>query len=188
MHALPRILLFSVLVPHLVAAAVAGEPHFGVTDDGASIIDRQSRLVWSRCAAGMRWRSGTCGGDPVAADFHEASSLAKLRSAQDEVAWRLPTMPELRMLAERLRSAGPQAGALFPEAPKGWYWTSSVRVETGRVNQYDYANAQRGLTEKNVNRIGYLHGWVVDVDSVQTRSDMLRRNKAAVRFVRRLED
>jgi hypothetical protein len=63
-----------------------------------------------------------------------------------------------------------------------------VRVETGRVNQYDYSNAQRGLTEKNVNRVGYLHAWVVDMDSVRARSDMPRREKVSVRLVRRLQE
>lgn len=188
MHVLGRILLVSTLGLNPVFATAAGGSRFSIADDGASIIDVQARLVWSRCAAGMRWRSGTCSGEPASASYQEASGLAKSQASHDGVPWRLPTMTELKTFAERLRGTGAQAAVLFPEAPGGWYWTSSVRVETGRVNQYDYANAQRGLTDKNVNRVGYLHGWVVDVAAVEARSDMLRRNKAAVRFVRKLQD
>jgi hypothetical protein len=169
-------------------AQAAGESRFRIAEDGAVVIDTQARLVWSRCAEGMTWQRGTCTGDPSLYTYNQAAARARARATQDGAAWRLPTMTELKALAERLRAERPGASTLFPQAPDGWYWTSSVRVDTGRVNQYDYANAQRGLTENNVNRIGYLHGWVVDVEVVRTRNDMPRRESAAARLVRRLDD
>lgn len=167
-------------------AIAADEPRFKLSEDGAAVIDTQSRLAWSRCAEGAAWRSGACRGEALAVSYNEAASRAKSRANEEGVAWRLPTVHELKSLAERMHGMGARSSVLFPAAPDGWYWTSSVRVETGRVNQYDYTNAQRGLTEKNVNRVGYLHGWVVDVDAARARSDMPRREKVSVRLVRRL--
>ncbi len=171
-----------------IGAAAAEGPRFKVSEDGEAVIDAQTKLVWSRCAMGMTWRRGTCGGDSLAVTYNEATTMAKTRAAQEGLPWRLPTVQELKSLAERMHGTDVKSSTLFPEAPQGWYWTSSVRVETGRVNQYDYSNVQRGLTDKNVNRVAYLHAWVVDVDAVRARSDMPRREKMSVRLVRRLQD
>lgn len=188
MHVLGKRILISAIGLFPATVMGADPPRFVISEDGTAIIDRHAKLAWARCAAGMTWRGGTCSGDTESVAYQEASSLAKSQASRDGVPWRLPTLTELRTLAERLRSMEAQADMLFPQAPAGWYWTSSVRVETGRVNQYDYANAQRGLTDGNVNRVGYLHGWVVDIDAVRVRSEMPRRNKAAVRFVRTLKE
>ena len=168
--------------------SAAEGPRFTLSEDGAAVIDVQTKLAWSRCVQGMTWHRGTCSGDALAVTYNEATTMAKFRATQEGMPWRLPTMQELKFLAERLHGTNAGSATLFPAAPEGWYWTSSVRVETGRVNQYDYSNAQRGLTEKNVNRIGYLHAWVVDMDSVRARSDMPRREKVSVRLVRRLQE
>lgn len=186
-----RALMYRMCIVVLLASGAPGRaaevPGFVLSDDGAAVIDLRSGLAWSRCVEGMTWRAGACRGEAVLASYGEAAALAKKRAARDGLAWRVPTMNELKTLSERLPGAGRAAGDLFPQPPGGWYWTSSVRVETARVNPYDYANVQRGLTEQNVNRIAYLHGWVVDAETGRARSDMPRRTPLPVRLVRRAQ-
>jgi len=159
-----------------------------ISKDGGSVEDMQSTLVWSRCAEGMTWNGATCAGVAEFATYAEAAALAAARRKAEGVHWRVPSVGEMKQLSKRIAGARAAERKPFPAAPQGLYWTASVRVDTGAVNQYDYRNIQRGVSEQNVNRIAYLHAWAVDLDAGEASANTPRRSKLPVRLVRQSSD
>lgn len=162
------------------AGAEVGSASLVVSGDGDQVSDARSKLIWSRCVEGMQWDGKTCMGEPTFATHAHALSLARARAKAEGVGWRVPRVKEL----QRLVSAPKYGAAVFPAAPPGWYWTASANIDTRAVNQYDYGNIERGVTEGSVNRMAFLHGWAVDAQSAQARGDVPKRTKLPVRLVR----
>jgi hypothetical protein len=152
--------------------------------DGRELVDAGAGLAWSRCVEGMRWDGRHCTGAPLLATHAEALALARARSAAEGQPWRVPRAQELRRLPERL-GAAQNAAALVPDAPRGWHWSSTARIETESVNAYSYGNVQRGTTERHVDRLATQAGWAVDQPGGAVR-EMRKREKLPVRLVRPL--
>lgn len=100
------------------------------TASGQEVVDSKAALAWSRCVEGMSWTGQGCSGQPLRLSFSEAAERAAARSAAEGRAWRVPRAAELRRLSDRL-AAGSSARLrrLFPDAPEGWVWTASVRID-----------------------------------------------------------
>jgi hypothetical protein len=177
------------LVALACGAAAAAEPvapaaRFVVLQDGAAILDQQSKLVWVRCVEGMRWTGLACTGEPKLATHAEAMALAKARRESDGLAWRLARVPELRQLASnKARPPGLDA-KFFPAAPAGWHWSGTASVDAAPVNPYDYGNVAQGRTAENANRVAFLHGWAVNLDTGVARGDVTKATRLPVRLVR----
>jgi hypothetical protein len=171
-----------------VPAAAADAPRLFISKDGTEVLDTQARLAWSRCPEGMAWDGSTCTGIADFATYQEATVLAAARGKAEGVHWRVPSITELRQLSKNVARVRGVVRNTFPDAPEGWYWSASVRVEAATVNQYNYGNIQRGITEQTVNRIAYLHAWVVDIDTGESRGDVPRRSRLPVRLVRPIVD
>lgn len=173
----------------IAAQAVAADTgRLALSGDGGAIVDGQAKLIWSRCPEGMTWDGSHCAGIAEFATWSEAAALAAARSKAEGVRWRVPSVAELRQLAKKVAAARTTLRNPFPASPEGWYWTASARVDTGTANQYNYSNIQRGVSEKNVNRVAYLHAWVVDPENGESRGDMPRRSRLPVRLVRQAAD
>jgi hypothetical protein len=166
------------------AADSTASPRFIISEDGASVIDRHSKLVWSRCVEGMQWNGRICSGEPKALNHGEATMLAKARKDAESVNWRLPRVPELQQLVNKKAGLVGLDPVLFPAAPRDWHWSATVVVDTTPVNQYSYGNVMQGLTNDNVNRLAFLHGWAVNLESGAARGDVTKRTKLHVRLVR----
>jgi len=151
--------------------------------DGAEVADVGSGLIWSRCVEGMAWTGKACTGQPLLLDLPQAQAAASRRRA-DGQAWRLPRVQELRRLAQQAVHAPTQYAKAFPAAPAGWHWSSSTLVDTARLNAYNYGNLQRGVTDQNLNRMAFLHGWAVNADTAQASDEFVKKTKLAVRLVR----
>ncbi|MDI1260502.1 DUF1566 domain-containing protein [Aquabacterium sp.] len=168
--------------------AWAGEPNtaarFSPTEDGASVIDLQTTLVWSRCVEGMAWNGKSCKGKPKLANHAEAIMLAKSRKEAEGLSWRLPRAPELQKLAKWRASSPSLSAELFPAAPQDWYWSVTANVHSAPVNQYNYGNIQQGRTEGNANRMAFLHGWAVNSETGLARGDVAKSARLPVRLVR----
>lgn len=152
--------------------------------DGRELIDAGTGLVWSRCVEGMAWDGRRCAGTATLATHAEALALARTRSAAEGRLWRVPRVQELKRLPGQ-GSTSQQATSLLPDAPRGGYWTSTVRIESESVNTYSYANVQRGATERQVDRLAPQTGWVVEQPGGAVR-DSPKREKLPVRLVRAL--
>jgi len=152
--------------------------------DGRELMDAGAGLAWSRCVEGMRWDGRRCTGEARLATHAEALALARTRSEAEGQPWRVPRVQELKRLPERLGSAQ-QAAAWMPDAPRGWHWTSTVRIESEAVNAYSYRNVQRGTTERQIDRLATQTGWAVEQPGGAVR-DMPKREKLPVRLVHAL--
>jgi len=157
-------------------------PALQISDDGASILDRQTRQVWSRCLEGTQWDGQTCSGSPRMVTHAQALALARARSRQEGQRWRLPRVKELQALSRKAAQA--TTPSLLPTAPGGWLWTDSATIDTRPVNPYDYNNIQRGIDAQNANNITFLHGWTVHQDTAEARGDTPKRTRLPVRLVR----
>ena len=152
--------------------------------DGRELVDAGTGLAWSRCVEGMLWDGRRCTGAPTLATHAEALALARPRSEAEGRRWRVPRAQELKRLPERL-GAAKNAAALMPDAPHGWHWSSTVRIESESVNVYSYGNVQRGTTERHVDRLDPQAGWAVDQPGGAVR-ETRKREKLPVRLVRPL--
>lgn len=170
------------------APARAAEPPPGLTlsADGQEVLDLAGGHAWARCVEGMRWDGRACQGEPAMFTLAEALAMARARSETSGRGWRVPRVPELKQFGDRLAHA-PQPATLAPGAPAGWYWTSTVRIDSEAVNPYAYRNVQRGATETHADRLVPQVGWAVDPRSGDARSDMPRRERLALRLVRSLK-
>ena len=156
-----------------------------VSKDGTYVSDLRSNVAWSRCLEGMHWSGKTCTGLAKLASHAEAISLAKARSKEDGLRWRVPRVRELQRLVSQAAQPRPgDAAVISLESPDSWHWASSASIDTSPVNQYDYKNIQRGVTEQNASRMAFLHGWAVNVKTGAARGDLPKSTKLPVRLVR----
>jgi hypothetical protein len=177
---LPCVLAALMVVP---AGAGRDKPTSSWTPAGAEVTEPGTGLIWSRCVEGMSWNGKTCAGQPLMLELAQAQAAASRRRLPDQ-AWRLPRVQELRRLAQHAAHAPAQYAMAFPAAAPGWHWSSSTLVDTARVNPYNYSNLQRGITERNVNRLAFLHGWAVNADNAEASDEFVKKTKLAVRLVR----
>jgi hypothetical protein len=165
-----------------LAATSAESPSLMVSKDGSFVLDMQSKLAWSRCVEGMQWNGQACVGEAALVTHGQALTLAGKRAKSDDACWRVPSTKELQHLVSKDEVAA-NAKTLFPSAPPDWYWTASASVDNSSVNPYDYKNIQRGVTGQNANRLAFLHGWAVNVQTGETRGDAAKTSKLPVRLV-----
>ncbi|MFG6462877.1 DUF1566 domain-containing protein [Roseateles sp. DXS20W] len=167
------------------ARAADAPPGLVASADGAELLDAAGGQAWSRCVEGMRWDGRACQGRPALFTHAEALAIARARSEAEGRTWRVPRVPELKHFADRLAHA-PQRATLAPAAPAGWYWSSTVRIDSESVNPYAYRNVQRGVTETQANRLVVQVGWAADPHSGEVRGDMPKRERLPLRLVRSL--
>ncbi|MEO6280529.1 DUF1566 domain-containing protein [Roseateles sp.] len=178
--------LLAVVLPVRAAEPASASPGLVPAADGMELVDAASGQAWSRCVEGMHWDGRTCQGEAALFTHAEALAMARARSEAEGRAWRVPRVPEIKQFGGRLAHT-PQPATLAPAAPAGWYWTSTVRIESEAVNPYAYRNVQRGATETQVNRLAVQVGWAVDARSGDVRGDMPKRQRLPLRLVRSLK-
>lgn len=170
------------------AKAVAGaSSNWALSPDGAEVIDTRAGQAWSRCVEGMRWTGKTCEGEPMLLTHKEALTLVSARRKADGRDWRLPRVTDLRHLVSDTSTPRGQYARLFPAAPADWYWASTANVDTAtkEVNPYNYGNVMSAHNGAgNVNRMAFLHGWAVNMDTGEADGEVSRRSKLPVRLVR----
>ena len=166
------------------AADAPMPPEWAVSPDGSHIVQRSTRLIWPRCVEGQRWTGKDCIGEPLWLDHTEAQALARTRTKAEGVAWRLPHLKELQQLV-RQGTQKPAAGAVWlPDSAQGWSWSGTAAIDIRSVNAYSYDNVMKGLNGQNVNQMKFLHGWVVNTGTGESRNDVLKRTPMMVRLVR----
>ena len=161
--------------------------HLVVSDDGAYVLDLRARLIWPRCAEGMRWTGSTCLGLPMQFVYADAVELAHARSQSGGIHWRVPRLTELRHLIEKYSKPPGLHPALFPQAPAGLYWTSTPTIRHSQGNQYDYSNISQNRTGQGGSTLLPLLGWAVDLQTGDATSDLPKTTPLNVRLVGSLD-
>lgn len=102
-------------------------------EDGTAT-DEAAQVMWMRCSVGQTWSEGTCNGEAATLDWQGAQAVADELNAggsQFFNDWRLPTLRELAMIAER-QCVSPRINlAVFPNTPPAFYWSASLRPGEG---------------------------------------------------------
>lgn len=99
-----------------------------MTNAHDAVVNRNHRIMWSRCALGQTWLAGKCTGEPLLKTWDEAQALAKDSSLNSFRNWRLPSIHELSGITE-LSCQNPAINLeLFPNAPSVSFWTATLFV------------------------------------------------------------
>ncbi len=87
--------------------------------------DKQTGLVWMRCALGQTWAGNTCTGTVREYTWQGALQAAESTVFAGRSDWRLPNQKELQSLVE-WRCAAPAINlTAFPNTPSYRHWSSS---------------------------------------------------------------
>ncbi|MCO5975424.1 DUF1566 domain-containing protein [Ideonella oryzae] len=159
---------------------------FALVDEGAGVLDQRTGLVWARCVQGMQWNGRQCSGQatPLAQEVAMRQAAALQKGQTQGPAWRLPHVADLRRLSNRLSKEPQLQPLLFPQAPRGLYWTDSRVVGESQVNPYNYGNIEQGRTQDNAVQLRFLHAWTVDPLSTAEPREEPKRATHWVRLVR----
>ena len=172
------------------------KPRFEILANGEEVLDRRAKLIWRRCVEGMRWTGSTCWGVPARFEFVAAQSRAAQMGKDTKLPWRLPHIPELRLLVQKPATERAVSGIdrgkrlpwvdaeLFPGTPADWHWTQSSTVLGGNINMYNYGNVMSGTTPTNVSRLAPRTGWAFNFATGEPAGDISRQNDLIVRLVR----
>jgi hypothetical protein len=101
-------------------------------DDGhdGTVTDKQSKLMWMRCALGQSWTQGTCSGQASLLSWTDAEQAAKSINKSGKFFfsdWRLPQLPELASIAERQCKSPRINLEIFPNTVPDFFWSATSR-------------------------------------------------------------
>ncbi|WP_198971387.1 Lcl C-terminal domain-containing protein [Xylophilus sp. ASV27] len=106
---------------------------FSVTDNGATVTDEATGLVWDRCAYGGSYvgdkDSGTCNGTFLNIPWAEALKKAEEANGARYLGysnWRLPNVKELESIMDPSTINPAIDATFFPNTPQGLFWTSTT--------------------------------------------------------------
>lgn len=185
--------LLATLAPCSMTAAVAQTPAapaaapaaaLEASDDGATVLDRRSKLAWARCVEGMHWNGSTCTGQRQLLDRSQASAQATARAKAEGLRWRLPRANELRRLVDKRADPPGLPPLLFPAAPPGLHWTGTANIKHYANNPYNYGTIAQGSGNQTSSRLAALEGWAVDMETGEASGDIARSTRLPVRLVR----
>jgi hypothetical protein len=143
---------------HAVAADCRGDfpasaptERFAVTSETVS--DKETTLMWTRCAVGQKWDGSSCAGKPLLFGWKEAAEVVARLNAErfaGKSDWRMPMVPELASIVER-RCFKPRINEeVFPGAPSLVFWSSmEKRGKSGWAYTLDFGGGEAEATRKD---------------------------------------
>jgi hypothetical protein len=101
-------------------------------EDGhdGTVTDKQSKLMWMRCAVGQSWSRDTCVGQASALTWADAALAAKTVNKTGKLFfsdWRLPQLPELASITERQCKSPRINLEVFPNTLADFFWSATSR-------------------------------------------------------------
>jgi uncharacterized caspase-like protein len=92
---------------------------------GDEVFDEKTRLVWKRCAEGMRWSGRACEGVALRLGWSTALAKSQEIARAEGINWRLPERDELMSLVDRSVSSAKLDPSAFPATPAFFFWTTT---------------------------------------------------------------
>lgn len=140
------------------AAAQAPMDRYVLLYEGEEVLDRESHLIWKRCANGTKYTQHRCVGEPDG----NCASVGALPSLARDTPWRLPTQAELHSLVLRQNPYGDRSKsvvdeAAFPDTPKDKFVATGERKAV--ISYVDFSSGQSGVSRPLCN---YLVRYVRD--------------------------
>jgi len=94
---------------------------------GAEVLDKQTRLIWRRCAEGRAWTGTTCSGSgTVFLTMTDATDHALAEAAQTGKPWRAPNVKELSTLVDTELNYPAIDPIIFPAFESDLYHTGTA--------------------------------------------------------------
>ena len=143
MNSLRNLIALLLLIASGIAGAQAPADRYELLHQGEEILDKETRLIWTRCAIGMRLEQDRCVGNPSGNGAVGAGSLGPVR----ETPWRLPTQAQLLSLVLQpnpSRDAGKSVvdEVAFPDTPRARF---EAKGDRGDVMPYvDFSTGRPG--------------------------------------------
>ena len=136
-------LVFAVilLIASEMACAQAPTGRYVLLHQGDEVLDKQTNLIWRRCAVGMQLAQDRCLGD----SRHQDISALPIR----DTPWRLPSQAELLSLVVQPGTASAEAEAridetVFPDTPRARFQASGAVA--GAYPNVDFSTGRPGWT------------------------------------------
>lgn len=117
-----------------------------IQDDGKTVLEESSRLVWQRCAFGTTWNGSTCQGSPLNLYWQAADEYCSSLTLADRN-WRLPTAREASLFGD-FSQVNAVSVVHFPNTSINIHWASTpVTSFFGRYSAY--GNGEIGQSDQN---------------------------------------
>jgi len=104
---------------------------FVMNDDGSTVTDDITKMMWMRCSLGQMWNGKACAGTAGTYSWHEANKAVERINETGYAGhndWRLPLVPNLASIVER-RCLNPRINTkVFPSTPLGPFWSSMEKM------------------------------------------------------------
>ncbi len=99
-----------------------------IDNGNGTVTDRQTNLIWMRCALGQIWDGSTCTGSAQQYTWQAALQAAESYIFAGSSTWRVPNVKQLASIME-LACHDPAINLnIFPQTPAGWYRTASPTI------------------------------------------------------------
>lgn len=129
-----------------------------VFNDNGTVTDKETEIIWMRCALGQQWDGKTCTGKAHEYSWQEArDAVAELNSDTfgEPGSWRLPFVPELASIVER-KCFEPRVNlAVFPATPSKLFWSGMEKKgDSQQAYALDFGRGKVTPSEKT--RVGLI--------------------------------
>jgi hypothetical protein len=133
-------------------AIVADAPNTRYKITTSTVLDKQTGLVWMRCAVGQTWSSTVgCTGTPTMMNWQTALQTAESTTFAGKSDWRLPNQKELQSLIESRCSEPAININVFQNATTDGLWSSSPNAHnSNNAWLVDFFNGNDGDETKDI--------------------------------------
>ena len=133
----------------LAATTSQAQGRYTISADGSEVTDTTTRLVWKRCAEGLRWDGKACSGKLMKFKYAEAKQRVAAASTGNAAGWRIPSLSELKGILDRKAKKKPLIDPdAFPDTPKQQFWATRPGTDDD-LNAW-LVNFSNGKTYGNV--------------------------------------
>lgn len=110
----------------------ASTPTARFIDQGDTVVDTGTGLMWSKCSAGLSDRNCLTG-RATTHSWQEALNLASASTLSGHSDWRLPNINELRSIVEEQCYAPAINLSVFPNTARMSFWSASPYANNSRI-------------------------------------------------------